>query len=350
MSDESLVAMLDRQRRAAATALAPEALDYFATGSAEEISLGEASDAWRARRLRPHVLCDVAEVSTTTAVLGTPLASPIVVASVAYQRLAHPEGEIATARGASRAGTLMVVPTRATTRIEEIATALDAPWWFQVYVVRDRGLTRELVLRARAAGATALLLTGDTPLIGRKPRQGDPPVPDNLYYINFREHLGDRADARDATLQDASITLDTISWLRDLSGLPVLVKGVLRADDAVACLDAGAAGVVVSNHGARQLDRAVSSAEALPGVADAMGDRGAVLVDGGVRTGGDALTALALGAHAVLVGRPVIWALAGEGADGVSSLLLALRDDLMHAMALAGVTEVAGIARDLIAD
>lgn len=349
MSGESLVAMLERQRRGAAASLDPDALDYFATGSAEEISLDEAEAAWRALRLRPHVLRDVRHVSTATSVLGTALASPIICASIAYQTLADPEGEVATARGARAANTLMIVPTRATRRIEDIAAALTDPWWFQVYVVRDRGLTRELVLRAKAVGATALVLTGDTPLAGRKPRQGDPPVPDDLYYINFREHLRHGADARDATAQDASITIDTIGWLREMAGLPVLVKGVLRADDATACVDAGAAGVVVSNHGARQLDRALSSAAALPEVAAALAGRGAVLVDGGIRTGGDVLTARALGADAALVGRPIIWALACDGAHGVAQLLTALRDDLVHAMMLAGVVDNAAITRDLVA-
>lgn len=349
MSGESLVAMLERQRRCAAATLAAEALDYFATGSGEEISRDEAEDAWRTRRLRPHVLRDVSHVSTATTVLGTALESPIVCASIAYQALAHPDGEIATAQGAHTANTLMVVATRATNRIEDIAAALHGPWWFQVYVVRDRGLTRELVLRAQAAGATALLLTGDTPLIGRKPRQGDPPVSDDLYHINFGEHLHGGGDAREATDQDPSITLETIEWLRQTAGLPVLVKGVLRADDAAACVDAGAAGVVVSNHGARQLDRACSSAEALPQVAAALAGRAVVLVDGGIRTGVDVLIARALGADAVLVGRPVIWALACDGAAGVAGLLTALRDDFVHAMMLAGVADNAAISGDLVA-
>lgn len=349
MNGESLVAMLERQRRAAAAALAAAALDYFATGAAEEISRDEAAGAWRAVRLRPHVLRDVAHVSTATAVLGTELASPIVCASIAYQALAHREGEVATARGAHAANTLMIVPTRATRRIEDIAAALQGPWWFQVYVVRDRGLTRELVLRAAAAGATALVLTGDTPLAGRKPRQGDPPVPDDLYHINFREHVRDGADARDATMQDPSITLEAIAWLRETAGLPVAVKGVLRADDAVACVEAGAAGVVVSNHGGRQLDRTLSTAAALPQVAAALAGRAAVLVDGGIRSGVDVLIARALGADAALVGRPVIWALASEGTPGVARLLTALRDDLVHAMMLAGVADNAEITRDLIA-
>ena len=349
MTAESLVAMLQRQRETAAQMLAPASLDYYATGSGEEVSLGEAERAWRAHRLRPHVLRDVGTVRTATTVLGTDLRSPIVVASTAWQMLGHPHGEVETARGTREADTLMVVATRASRRLEDIAAVLAGPWWFQVYVVRDRSLTRELVLRAVAAGARALLLTGDTPLFGRKPRQGDPPVTDDMYFVNFKDHLERRSDARHATEADPTITVDTIAWLREMTGLPVLVKGVLRGDDARDCLDAGAAGVVVSNHGARQLDRAVSSAAALPEVVAAVGDAGAVLVDGGIRTGIDVLIALALGAHAVLIGRPVLWALACEGATGVAALLNSLRDDLVHAMMLAGVRDVSEITRDLIA-
>lgn len=349
MNGESLVAMLRRHRESAAATLDPEALDYFATGSGEEVSLSEAERAWRAVRLRPHVLRDVSSVDTGATVLGDELQAPIAVASTAYQRLAHSAGEVETARGVHAAGALMVVATRATTRLEEIAAAAGAPWWFQVYVVRDRGLTRELVLRAKAAGATALVLTGDTPVFGRKPRQGDPPVTEDMHLVNFGDHMTERTGWREATTGDSSITLDTIGWLREMSGLPVLVKGVLRADDAAACVAAGAAGVVVSNHGARQLDRAVSSVIALPAVVDAIGSNSTVVVDGGVRTGIDVLIALALGAKAVFIGRPVLWALSCEGAPGVTALLHALRDDLVHAMMLAGARSISEITPDLIA-
>jgi 4-hydroxymandelate oxidase len=348
VTHESFVAMLERHRRAAAATLEPEALEYFATGAAEEVSLAEAERAWRDLRLRPHVLRDVGAVTTDTTVLGTPLRAPILVASTAYQSLAHARGEVETARGACAADSLMVVATRATTRLEDIAAATGRPWWFQVYVLRDEGLTRELVLRARAAGAGALLLTGDTPMFGRKPRQGDPPVTDEMYLVNIRDHLGAGSDWRSAIKENPTITLDTIAWLRDISGLPVLVKGVLRGDDARDCVDAGAAGVVVSNHGARQLDRAIASVAALPEVVAAVGGRAAVLVDGGVRTGVDVLIALALGAEAVLIGRPVLWALACEGAHGVTAVLEGLRDDLVHAMMLAGVRDIGGITRDLV--
>lgn len=349
MPEESLVALLERHERAAAERLAPAAHDYMATGGGEEISLREAREAWRRHRIRPHVLRDVSVVRTSTDVLGTPMRAPILVAATAFHALAHADGEVETARGVHAAQLPFVMSSRASRRFEDIAAAIDGPWWFQVYFVVDRELTRRLVLRAAAAGASALVLTGDTPTLGRKPRQGNPPVSEAMYLANFGEHLGDAGGAYTRTLQDPSITLDLIGWLRDLTGLPVLVKGVLRVDDAEACVAAGAAGVIVSNHGARQLDRAISTAAALPDVVTAVGDQVPVLVDGGIRTGVDVLIALALGARAVLVGRPVLWALATDGAQGVGALLDSLRDDLEHVMALAGVTDIAGITRDLLA-
>jgi 4-hydroxymandelate oxidase len=196
------------------------------------------------------------------------------------------------------------------------------------------------------------LLTADTPYLGFKRRQNVPPVSIEQHLANFGAHLGSgtvAADVAHSIDQDASISLQTIAWLRDLAGVPVLVKGVLRGDDAAACLDAGAAGVVVSNHGGRQLDRAIAPAVALPEVVAAVEGRGPVLVDGGVRSGTDVLVALALGATATMVGRPVLWALAAQGAAGVQRLLQGYRDELAHAMGLAGAATVARIARDLVA-
>ncbi|MBV8196174.1 MAG: alpha-hydroxy-acid oxidizing protein [Candidatus Dormibacteraeota bacterium] len=344
--------MLERHERAAAERLNPDAFEYVVTGGGEELSLRDASDAWRRFRLRPHVLRDVSSVRTDTEVLGLRLRAPILVAPMATHVLAHGEAELETARGVRRAQTSMVVATRASRRIEEIASRLSAPWWFQVYVVRDRTLTEALVRRAAAAGASALALTGDTPLLGRKPRQSFPPFTEDMLFANFGEHIdpameqGKRFRSID---QDPTITLDTIGWLHRVSGLPVLVKGVLRADDAAQCVEHGAAGIIVSNHGARQLDRSVASADALRDVAATVGDRVPVLVDGGIRSGVDVLIALALGARAVLIGRPVLWALATDGANGVASMLEALVDDLVHVMSLAGVTCIEEITPDLLA-
>jgi 4-hydroxymandelate oxidase len=272
---------------------------------------------WDRYRLRPHVLRDVSEVSTVTTLLGTPLRGPILVGPTAFHDRLHPAAESGTAQGAADAGSLMVWSMRSSRPFE------GAGWW-QVYVLRDRALTLDRVLAARDAGASALGLTGDTPYLGTA-RRGP---------------LGSLDQAPDASLDD-------VGWLAAETGLPVLVKGVLRADDARACVRAGAAGIVVSNHGGRQLGRAVATARALPEVADAVDVP--VLVDGGIRSGIDVLCALALGADAVLLGKPIMWALAAGGAAGVSACLRALADDLAFVMGLAGVRSLAEIDRSLVA-
>jgi 4-hydroxymandelate oxidase len=336
--------------------------EYYAGGSGRERTLRASGKAWRQVWFAPRVLRDVTVVDTATRLLGMPVATPLCAAPSGYQGLAHPDGELAAAAGAARAGALYVLSTRSTRRIEDVAQAVAAhggAWWFQVYVMRDRSLTEGLVRRAAVAGAKALVLTGDTPAVGRKRRDSGGLASDEDFLINLGplQDLGSAAQAADVTFAD-------IGWLGQVSGgLPVVVKGVLRADDAAACQDHGAAGVIVSNHGGRQLDGALPSALALPGVAAALAARGGpgqdqasqaaagggqsraeVYADGGIRTGEDALAALALGASAVFLGRPVLWALACGGADGVASLLEGLTDDLRHAMTLAGVTSPAGAA------
>jgi 4-hydroxymandelate oxidase len=331
------------ERRARAV-LDPDIYDYYAGGAGSERTLRANLAAWDQVWLTPRVLRDVSVVSTRTSILGADLATPVCVAPTGYHRLAHPDGELATAAGAARAGALYVLSTRTTARIEDVGAAVAAHgghWWFQVYIMRDRELTAGLVRRAVAAGAAALVLTADTPVVGRK-RQ---------------DSAGLRADAADLTVnlgpltdpatvvQSDSLSFADIGWLAGISGgCPVVVKGVLRGDDARACLAAGAAGVIVSNHGGRQLDGARPTAAALPEVAVAaqQASQGLVFVDGGVRTGEQVLTALALGAAAVFLGRPVLWALACGGADAVTALLAGLTDDLAHAMALAGAATVAG--------
>jgi 4-hydroxymandelate oxidase len=334
---------------AARAVLAPEVFTYYAAGAGDETTLAESAAAWSAFRLRPRTLRDVAHVSTSLDLLGAPLSAPVGVAPMAFHALAHREAERATARGTDAAGGLFVLSTRCSLRIEDVA-AVAGPWWFQVYVMRDRSLTAALVRRAAAAGARALVLTGDTPYVGAKRAVGTVriPLPPEHYLVNLAEHLPPGVDTRAATEQDPSIDADVIGWLAELSGLPVLVKGVLRGDEAVRCLDAGAAGVVVSNHGGRQLDRAVPSAFALAEVADAVAGRGPVLADGGIRTGLDVLVALALGADAVLLGRPALWALATGGARGVETLVDRVRSELSHALALSGAPDLSSIDRSLV--
>jgi 4-hydroxymandelate oxidase len=354
------VAELQRRAR---QILPRQVYDYYAGGSGRERTLRATGKAWRQVWFAPRVLRDVSVVDTATRLLGTPVGTPLCAAPTGYQGLAHPDGEPAAAAGAARAGALYVLSTRSTRRIEEVAEAAAAyggPWWFQVYVMRDRRLTEGLVRRAAAAGARALVLTGDTPAVGRKLRQDSGGLASD---DDFLVNLGPLDDLSRAA-QTTDVTFADIGWLGEVSGgLPVVVKGVLRGDDAVACREHGAAGVIVSNHGGRQLDGALPSALALPGVAAALTGQARpdpgraghdqpaggqpqveVYADGGIRTGEDALAGLALGASAVFLGRPVLWALACGGADGVASLLEGLTDDLRHAMTLAGATSPAGAA------
>jgi 4-hydroxymandelate oxidase len=337
------IAELERRARGL---LAPEVYDYYAGGSGSERTLRASTNAWQQHWLMPRVLRDVTEVDTCVRLPGMPdtvARTPVAVAPTGFHGLASPEGELATARGAAMAGALMVVSSRSTRRLEDIAEVTadgGGAWWFQVYVMRDRDLTARLVSRAVAAGARALVLTADTPVLGRKRRdRGE----DLITGAEFTVNTGPLADPGQAE-QAADVTFADIGWLARLSGLPVLVKGVLRADDARACVTAGAAGVIVSNHGGRQLDRAMPAALALPAVAAELGPSVPVFADGGLRTGEDVLAALGLGARAVFLGRPVLWALACGGADGVRDLLTEMTGDLAHVMALAGAATLAGTA------
>jgi 4-hydroxymandelate oxidase len=349
--DRALTDILVEYELAARTALPPAAFDYIAAGAGDELSLEESRAAWRRYRLRPRVLMGTGTPDLTTDILGTRLAMPLIVAPTAYHQVAHAEGEVETARGVSAAGGLMVVTTRATRVLEEIVAELTGQWWYQVYVVREHRITEGLVRRAAGLGATALVLTVDLPYVGFKRRGHVAPVSMEQHLVNFGSHLPPGASVEEITAgldQDAAIGLDTIAWLHDISGLPVIVKGLLRADDAAACLDAGAAGVVVSNHGGRQLDRAIASAVALPEVVAAVEGRAPVLVDGGIVSGTDVFVALALGATATLVGRPILWGLAAAGASGVQRVLEGYHEELDHAMGLAGVAAIADLSRDLV--
>jgi 4-hydroxymandelate oxidase len=342
---------LDALEREAKDRLGAAAYDWYATGAGNEVTLRANVDAWQSLRLRPRVLRDVATVSTQATVLGTSIETPVIVAPMALQRLLHPDGELEMRRAAAAAGALAVFSTRSSTPISDVGAASEVSWWFQVYVLRDRGLTRELVHQAVEGGARALVLTGDTPVIGwkRRPAPGALAVPDDWVMPGLS--MPDGMPVRDqfpGNFQDAAITFAEIGWLAGLSGLPVLVKGVLRADDAARCLDAGAAGIVVSNHGGRQLDGVVATAEALPEVVEAVGDAGEVYVDGGIRHGTDVLRAIALGARAVLVGRPVAWGLTVGGAEGAQRVIAGLTLELAEALALVGAVRPRDLTSDLV--
>jgi 4-hydroxymandelate oxidase len=333
--------------------LSAQAFDYYAGGADDERTLCDNATSWSQLRLRPHVLRDVSAVNTATTVLGTSIAAPLLVAPMAAQRMAHDEGELATAVGTAAAGSLMITSTIATVSLEDVAAAAPAaPRWFQLYIRRDRGWARDLVQRAEASGYRAIVFTVDLPVLGRRRRdeRHPPALPEGLLMANMPKasSAGQWLAATTRDDLDPALTSADIGWLREQTSLPVLVKGVLRGDDAAVCVDAGADGVIVSNHGGRQLDTAVTGAQALPDVVAAVADRAEVYVDGGVRSGTDLLKAVALGARAALVGRPVLWGLAVGGADGVRDVLDAYRTELVRAMALCGASELAELTPDLV--
>jgi len=321
--------------------------DYFAGGAGDELTLRENVAAWRHWRLRPRVLNDVREVSTAAEVLGKPVGMPVLVAPVAYQRMAHPEGEAGMAAGAAAAGTVMCLSTLSTTRPAEVAAAApEGRHWFQLYAFKDAGVTRALMDEAIDAGFEAILVTADAPPGGdrERDRRNRFTLPKELGTPSLTAATGgEEALTIEQTfaLMNHALTWDDVAGLASECSLPVFVKGVLTAEDAALALDHGAAGVVVSNHGGRQLDRSLATADALPEIAEAIGGRATLLVDGGIRRGIDVATALALGADAVLVGRPALWGLAAGGREGVAAVLELLRSELELTLGLCGCTSPA---------
>ena len=338
--------------------LAPLAYEYYVGGANDEVTVRENRAAFERLALRYRVLVDVSRRSTSTTVLGTPIAFPVLVAPTAFQRLACDDGEMATARAAAASGTVMVLSTASTCTIEDVG-AIGGHLWFQLYVYADRGLTKGLVERAEEAGMRAIVLTVDAPILGRRerdlrnrfhlpdgvrlanvPSSGSVPMPTGHGESGLANHF--------ASGIDAGLTWKDVDWLRSITRLPVLIKGIVRGDDAARAVEHGAAGIIVSNHGGRQLDTAIASVRALPEVADAVAGRAEVLLDGGVRRGTDVIKALALGARAVLVGRPVVWGLAAGGEGGARRVLELLRAEVDLAMALCGCPTVGDISRDLV--
>ncbi len=337
--------------RLASEKLDAGALGYFAGGAGEEVTLRENVEAWRRWRLLPRALVGVGSVTTASEVLGTPVSMPILVAPVAYQRLADPEGEVGMARAAAAAGTVMCLSTLATARPSEVAAAAPpGPRWFQLYCFRDEAVTRALVEEAVDSGFEAIVLTVDAPRAGNRERDRRTGfrIPEGLGVPSVAAAMGVE---RAVTIEETFALMDpTLGWpdLSDLAsecGVPLLVKGLLSAEDAVLAVEHGAAGVVVSNHGGRQLDRALASGDALPEVVEAVDGRAAVLVDGGIRRGVDVAIALALGADAVLVGRPPLWGLAAAGAQGAERVLGLLREELELALALCGCPSPGDLGR-----
>jgi len=344
---------------AARDRLSHDAFDYYFHGANDEVTLRENRAAFDRIPLRYRVLAGLADRKLSTSVLGHEVSMPVLAAPTAFHKLAHPDGEIATVTALGSAGTAMILSTLSTVAMEEVVAAAAGPVFFQLYIYKDRGLTRDLVARAEAAGCSAIVLTVDAPVFGKR----EPDIrnrfqlPEGIQienaapagYGGFPENRdGSGLTAYVNSLIDPSIGWNDLEWLVSATSLPVVVKGVVRGDDAARCVDHGAAAVVVSNHGGRQLDTSPATIEALPELVEAVDGRIEVLMDGGVRRGTDVVKAIAMGARAVLLGRPILWGLAVDGSAGVTGVLDILQDELNTAMALCGVSSVGEITGDLL--
>jgi isopentenyl diphosphate isomerase/L-lactate dehydrogenase-like FMN-dependent dehydrogenase len=345
---------------ALARALLPRmAYDYYSGGATDEITLRENRAAYERIALLPRMLVDVSARDMGATVLGAPVSMPILIAPTAFQGLAHPDGEVATVKAAGAAKTLMTLSTVSNCSIEEAMAVATGPVWFQLYVFKDRGFSASLVKRAEAAGCKAIALTVDAAVLGKRER-------DLRNRFSLPEHLSLKnlwaADSQEppkgmdssklsphiSSLFDAALTWKDVEWLVGVTKLPILVKGILRVDDARRATKHGASGIIVSNHGARQLDTTPATIAVLPEIVDAVHGAIEVYVDGGIRRGTDVLKAMAYGAHAVFIGRPILWGLAVGGETGVKFVLDMLRQEFDLAMALSGCPTLASITRDLV--
>jgi (S)-2-hydroxy-acid oxidase len=360
--------------RAAKNTLPKNAHDYYASGSNDMITLRENRDAFSRLRIIPRALVDVSRITMKSSILGNSIASPICIAPTAMQQMAHPDGECATARAAGRLNTLMCISSWSTMSLEEAAAACpEGLRWFQLYVYKDRSVVIDLVRRAEKAGYKALAVTVDTPILGRREAdiRNNFALPSHLTLGNFAKAGGVHATgvttgakpaengkpgastgsglaAYVSSLIDRTLTWKDIAWLRSITTLPIVVKGIMSVADAVLAVENGVDAVWVSNHGARQLDTCPATIEVLPDIVRAVAGRVEVYVDGGITRGTDAFKAIALGARAVFVGRPVLWGLARSGEEGVHHVMTLLNDELQLAMALAGVCDVKGIEASFI--
>jgi 4-hydroxymandelate oxidase len=346
---------LARFERRAKELLDPVHYDFFAGGAGDEVALADNEDAFRRLALLPRILRDTTGGSTAVTLLGDTCDMPIFVSPTAFHRLAHSDGERATARATAAAGTILVTGMAATTPVADVTAEArkirdDPGVWFQLYLQPDPDVTAELVRRAERAGCTALVVTADSPVFGRRgrdDRNGFHDLPPGLYAENMRDLPGGAGRVRPIEMS-AAFTWEHLDRLRAGTDLPIVVKGVLHPEDARLALRHGVDAVLVSNHGGRQLDGAPATVDALPAVADAVRGRIPVLLDGGIRSGADAVMALALGATAVGVGRPVLWGLAAGGEEGVGEVLDMLRDELVHTMALCGAASLGDLTGDLV--
>ena len=348
---------------ARAQAKIPEPVFHYIAGGAEDgVSLRRNREAFARWALRPRVLVDVSERDTSVEVLGERLSMPILVAPTAFHCLVHPEGEVATAQGTAAAGTLMVASTLSTRSLEATAATGPAPRWFQLYVYKDREVSAALIRRAEKAGYSALVLTVDTPQGGRREQEERDAftLPPGLGLRNFEgEGMDQIPSAEEGTsgltaywsqMLDPSLSWDDLNWVRSVSGLPLVLKGIMTAEDAKLAVDHGVDAIVVSNHGGRQLDGTLGTLDALPEIVEAVTGKMEVYVDGGVRRGTDVLKGLALGARAILVGRSILYGLALDGGPGVQAVLEHLHEELDRAMALSGLASLEDIGPSLLQD
>ena len=364
MDPEPLLNVAD-YARAARRKLSKGVLDYFEGGALDEITLRENVDGWEKLRLYYHVLAGVGAREIQTTVLGQSISMPIAVAPTAFHKLACGEGEIAAAKAAKAAGTLFILSSLSNTAMEAVFPEAASPRWFQLYIYKDKEVTRALVHRAEAAGAEAIVLTVDAPGLGTRERdmRNRFTLPEGLCVENLSPLGKGKMPEANVTLDPVSasglaayvrdnfksdLSFDDLDWLCGCTRLPVVVKGVCRGDDAKKCAEHGAKAIVVSNHGGRQLDTAPATCEVLPDIVDLVGDRCEIYVDGGIRRGSDVLKAIALGARAVLIGRPILWGLTVAGEQGAAHVLDILRRELDEAMLLCGCTKLSDINRSLL--
>ncbi|TDG47929.1 hypothetical protein AWZ03_005710 [Drosophila navojoa] len=354
----SLVCVADFEQKAKEQ-LDQNVLDYYKSGAGEQITCGLNHEAYKRLRLRPRCLRDVSRLDIRSKILGAQLAWPLGIAPTAMQRLAHSDGEIGTARAAGQAGSIFILSTLSTCSIEEVAEAApETCKWFQIYIYRNRSLTEQLIRRAELAGFKALVLTVDMPTSGdrRADARNQFRFPSHLSLANFQDeftqksvkYAGSGLNAYVTSQYDASITWQDIKWLQQLTQLPIVLKGILTAEDARLARDAGCAGIIVSNHGGRQLDTVPATIEALPEIVAAVGKDLVVMLDGGIMQGIDIFKALALGAQAVFIGRPALWGLAVNGQRGVEQLLKILRHDFETTMKLTGCASLSHIQPSMV--
>ncbi|MGH2788050.1 MAG: alpha-hydroxy acid oxidase [Actinomycetota bacterium] len=348
-SDEALsrfVTLADFESAARRT-MTPSALAYVAGGAADEITLRDNVAAFQKRRLRPRVLVDVSSVDTKAKIMGSHVSMPVGLAPAALNRLAHPEGEAAAARAAANAGVVFCISTLASCSLEEVSAA-GGPRWFQLYLNKDRGLSEDMVVRAATTGYSAVVLTVDLPVLGYRDREFKDQQEirlDDLGNFNIRDGAVGTLASLVGEIHDLTLTWRDLEWLRGLSDMPLVIKGILSPDDARLAVENGAAGIVVSNHGGRQLDHAPATIDVLEEIVEAVESRAEVYLDGGVRRGTDVMIALALGATAVFVGRPYLYALAAGGEAGVARALEIMSAEIANAMALLGVRSMAELSR-----